>query len=302
VLSYKVTEEQRYLFDLRGYVVIPNALTPEQLQRAKEAVDTRLSISPEWLEGSTSCRMGYPTTHFSEHDANGAGGVFRDLIDNPTVLPMVREAIGQEKVRLDHDYLDLIQPPASPETAGGGPIGTRLHGGNVPYDPGQFYLNRQGRMYNGLVVVAYNLADVNEGDGGFGCVPGSHKVNFNLPERWRDSGVAMNEGVAVSVPAPAGSAIIFTEALTHGTLPWRGGHQRRTLFYKYHQVREISQSRHALSWRSSDISVYVAPFRQPMMAWLDYSDTGYSTLQQQESTRRNAEWLSLLDPPRIGRA
>ena len=31
----------------------------------------------------------------------------------------------------------------------------------------------------------------------------------------------------------AGDALIFTEALIHGTLPWRGAHERRTLLYKY---------------------------------------------------------------------
>jgi hypothetical protein len=35
------------------------------------------------------------------------------------------------------------------------------------------------------------------------------------------------------VPGPAGTAIIFTEALVHGTLPWTGSHERRTVFYKY---------------------------------------------------------------------
>ena len=31
----------------------------------------------------------------------------------------------------------------------------------------------------------------------------------------------------------AGSAVIFTEALTHGTLPWTADHERRALFYRY---------------------------------------------------------------------
>ncbi|MBD0300676.1 MAG: mitomycin antibiotics/polyketide fumonisin biosynthesis protein, partial [Tolypothrix sp. T3-bin4] len=35
------------------------------------------------------------------------------------------------------------------------------------------------------------------------------------------------------VTVKAGSAVIFTEALTHGTLPWKGKNERRTLFYKY---------------------------------------------------------------------
>ena len=33
----------------------------------------------------------------------------------------------------------------------------------------------------------------------------------------------------------AGTAVIFTEALTHSALPWHGAGERRTLFYKYHR-------------------------------------------------------------------
>ena len=35
------------------------------------------------------------------------------------------------------------------------------------------------------------------------------------------------------VPARAGTAIIFTEALSHVTLPWTAPSTRTTLFYKY---------------------------------------------------------------------
>jgi hypothetical protein len=35
------------------------------------------------------------------------------------------------------------------------------------------------------------------------------------------------------VTGPAGTAIVFTEAMSHGTLPWRGAGERRTLFFKY---------------------------------------------------------------------
>ncbi len=43
------------------------------------------------------------------------------------------------------------------------------------------------------------------------------------------------------VPARAGSAIIFTEALFHVTLPWTAPSTRTTLFYKY-TGREESHS------------------------------------------------------------
>ena len=35
------------------------------------------------------------------------------------------------------------------------------------------------------------------------------------------------------IEAQPGSALIFTEKLLHGTLPWQGGGERRTLFYKF---------------------------------------------------------------------
>ena len=31
----------------------------------------------------------------------------------------------------------------------------------------------------------------------------------------------------------AGDAVIFTETLTHGTLPWTAAHERRALLYKF---------------------------------------------------------------------
>ncbi|MBM3280271.1 MAG: hypothetical protein FJY95_19660 [Candidatus Handelsmanbacteria bacterium] len=43
------------------------------------------------------------------------------------------------------------------------------------------------------------------------------------------------------IPCKAGSAIIFTEALRHGTLAWTAPTQRRSLFYKY-------SPRHASWW------------------------------------------------------
>jgi ectoine hydroxylase-related dioxygenase (phytanoyl-CoA dioxygenase family) len=35
------------------------------------------------------------------------------------------------------------------------------------------------------------------------------------------------------VAAKKGSAVIFSEALTHGAAPWVASHQRRTLLYRF---------------------------------------------------------------------
>ncbi|MCL4505964.1 MAG: phytanoyl-CoA dioxygenase family protein, partial [Chloroflexi bacterium] len=110
--------------------------------------------------------------------------------------------------------------------------------GATPFDPSQYFHFQDGRMYNGLTVVAYNLRDVNPGDGGTGCVPGSHQSNYPYPNDWRE--LDHLQPFMRAITGPAGSAIIFTEALTHGTLPWKGQGERRTIFYKY--------SPHPVSW------------------------------------------------------
>jgi ectoine hydroxylase-related dioxygenase (phytanoyl-CoA dioxygenase family) len=78
-----------------------------------------------------------------------------------------------------------------------------------------------------MVGAAWVLSDQRSGAGGFRCVPGSHKANFpqppDLPETL----------VQEQVDLRAGDLLFFTEALTHGTLPWTEDHERRSLLFKY---------------------------------------------------------------------
>jgi ectoine hydroxylase-related dioxygenase (phytanoyl-CoA dioxygenase family) len=206
-----LNEQERYLFDLQGFIVVENALSSEQLSAVQQSLDRAVSPLPP---DKPNLRFDRLLTW---------GEPFQDLIDNPRINPYLTELLGHN-FRLDHDYVHLIRQ-------GEGPIGSELHGGGTPYDPCQYYQYRDGRMYNGLTAVAYSLTDSEAGWGGFGCIPGSHKSNLPLPFDWRD----LNHPPACvrEVSVKAGSAILFTEALTHGTLPWRGPKERRTLFYKY---------------------------------------------------------------------
>lgn len=208
-----VSDYERYKFDLKGYVTIPDALNADQLQQLNSILDER--IAEEVPADKVTHRFVDPIEW---------GQPYVDLLDNPAVDSHLREWVDQE-YRVDHVYLDIIR-------GGHTPGRTSLHGGGSPYQPGLSYNFRNGRPYVDLIVVAYNLHDVNPGDGGFACVPGSHKANYPLPREVSDASIAehpLNEKVA----APAGTAIVFTEAMSHGTLPWTASHQRRTLFVKY---------------------------------------------------------------------
>ena len=215
-----MNENEKYLFDLQGYIAVPDALDSVQLERLNAVLDRH--IRQEFKKEEHAHRFG---------ELLSWGKPYRDLIDNPSIVPYLNVILG-ERFRLDHLYADLIR-------GGTSPIGATLHGGGTPFDPSQYYHFHGGQMYNGLTVVAYNLADVGPEDGGFGCVPGSHKSNYRFPGEWRD--MAENiEPCVRRVTGPAGTAVVFTEALTHGALPWTGQGERRTVFLKY--------SPHPISW------------------------------------------------------
>ena len=208
-----MNEEEKYLFDLRGYLSIENALSECQIRNLNNIWDKHIQ---------DQCAMHETTHRFGQ--LLGWGQAYVDLIDNPSITPYLEVIIGKQ-FRLDHIYADLIR-------AGTSPIGAKLHGGGTPFDPCQFYQFHNGKMFNGLTVVAYNLADVGPEDGGFGCVPGSHKSNVDFPAEWKDMAEVMHPCIS-KVFGPAGTAVIFTEALTHGALPWTGDGERRTIFFKY---------------------------------------------------------------------
>ena len=207
-------DDQRYLFDLQGWITIPDALDRDQLAALNATFDAQVAaaVAPD----ASSWRFG---------DVIEWGPDWLNLIDNDRVIPTLEAILGLG-YRLDHDYADLIR-------RGKGPIGTRLHGGATPFDAGQSYGVHDGQIRSGLVVVAFNLRDVHPGDGGFAGVPGSHKANFALPEDWKELEVEPPRPFVTPVTGPAGMAIVFTEAMSHGTLPWRGAGERRTVFLKY---------------------------------------------------------------------
>ena len=198
-----MTEAEIFEFDLNGYIVYKDMLTRDQ-------VDHMNGILNEHLPDETH---GF---QFLTLDP-----VFMELMAHPRTLRIIRTMIG-EWMRLDHAY-GLQMDRLSVER---GHVKPNLHGG-LRHDHGEHqYQWFDGKMYNGLIVVMYALEDINPGDGGLICVPGSHKSNF----RYRppvDSHLVANPSFM------AGDMLIFTEALVHGTTTWTSDQRRRALLYKY---------------------------------------------------------------------
>lgn len=202
-----ISERDRYLFDLRGYVVVPEVLDAAEVAELTEVVDR---IAPPATPEEPKQRFG----GFLAHKA------FQALLDHPRLLPYLTDWVG-ESFRIDHAYgFSFVK----------GADQLDLHLGNTPYLPSSSYVYRDGRIHSGLTVVIYALTDAGPGDGGFCCVPGSHKANLPVPPPM--AGLHDLEAV-VQPEMKAGDALIFTEALTHGTLPWTSDRPRKALLYKY---------------------------------------------------------------------
>jgi Phytanoyl-CoA dioxygenase (PhyH) len=200
-----MTPEERYHFDLQGFLVRRGVLSSGDVEALNVAVDLLDLPTP----GSEIMSQ-----RFENHLTTARR--FRDLLDHNGIFDIITELCGGN-VRLDHAYGIIMAAGTS---------GLGLHGGGAPFDPSQYYRVDGGLLRSGLLAVQWALVDHPAGGGGFLCVPGSHKANFAPPPR-------VEPGVAVEVPMRAGDVVVFTEALTHGTAVWVGPHQRRTLLYKY---------------------------------------------------------------------
>ena len=93
----------------------------------------------------------------------------------------------------------------------GAEVGTEghiLHGSGEPFSQSTWYHHQNGRIFCRGVTVAWQLYDVNEGDGGFAVVPGSHKSQFRTPQGVRT--VEDSMGLVVQPVMKAGD-ILFSQ-------------------------------------------------------------------------------------------
>jgi hypothetical protein len=207
-----LSEQDRFLFDLRGYLVLRGVLDPEHIKRLQADLESRRIIT----ETNDPFRSRF--SGFLEW-----GDDWRCLIDHERILPVLRSIIG-EKFRLDHSYGMAMK-------SGGEVGGEGVHHHAGMFDHGCYYTTHGERMHNGLVVVSYALSEVPEGAGGFCCIPGTHKSLYPMPSSW--FGVLDNP-LLEHVPLHAGDVVVFTEALSHGTMTWTcTSHERRAVLLKY---------------------------------------------------------------------
>ena len=218
---------EQYLFDLQGFIVVRNALTSDQTIELNAALDANHNKRQEDVATETSDAL---KGKFLRGLYEGMLSwdqpwcrPFREVLANPRIIPYLNTLLGRGW-KLDHAPFIY--------TSTSGTEGLRLHGhGQAEFSGARFYAYQNGKMRCGLINCQYQLNDVNPGDGGLCIIPGSHKANFHLPNDI--SCYEADQDIVQHIPMKAGDLVIFNEATTHGTLPWQGEGERRSLFYRY---------------------------------------------------------------------
>jgi hypothetical protein len=187
-----MTDEQRFFFDLRGWLLLPAVLSEGEC----EAIRAHL-------------RAG----------GNGFTGPAQELLDHPAVVDVLQETLGEWEPDGDYYQFRCENSFVTIRSAGWQPGGNSTphvvtppqHAGGVRYQC------EGGRIYSALTRVVWELNPVEKGDGGTLFLSGSHKAKFPYPPVLREVDNPHMESYA----CPAGSVFIFTESLLHAATAWK---------------------------------------------------------------------------------
>ena len=230
-----ITDLDRYLFDLRGYLVLRNAVSKDQVAAMNAIVDTMPNMEPgEWY-GHVHRENFEASRGIAYQQIYEAGEPFEALIDNPAWIEKVKTFIGGEgtfdynngELFIDENFVSIRGP--------GGAIG--LHSGGHQGVKRTQYRYHNGQFMCGQINILLGLTDIGPRDGATMVIPGSHKANFEHPQfaQQKIGDGASVDGVegAIEVHLDAGDAILFVDALSHGSAKRVNEGERRILVYRY---------------------------------------------------------------------
>ncbi|MCB9047083.1 MAG: phytanoyl-CoA dioxygenase family protein [Chitinophagales bacterium] len=206
-----------------GYVVVKNAVSPEQCEAARDAIWEFLGASPH-----------VPETWYLPHPQKK--GLMVDLFQHPALND--NRSAGRIKKAYEQLYgatdIYLLIDKVSfnpPETQEHKFNGCSLHWDVSLHQPIPFAL--QGLLY---------LNDTGPDDGAFHCVPGFHTSVGNwiaaLPQDADPRQLAPAKLQPVPVSGNAGDLVIWHQALPHCATPNRGKHPRMVQYIAYKPVNE----------------------------------------------------------------
>jgi len=207
-----MTEAQRLFYEANGYLVLPQTLAGAELTAIRDAADRAEAVwrADTSRAGGRSAVLEQVQAPIEYDDA------LLELLWQPTVLPIVRQLLGNDVQMIDNDF--FITPPHTPKTHAGWHHDVGMRG---VYHP----------LSTLMIKVFYLLSDVDAHSGGTAMIPGSHRFgpDISLPTGG-DPGAAPG---AVQMTGKAGDAYLFNGRVYHAAVNNNSDRPRRVLIYNY---------------------------------------------------------------------
>ena len=216
-----LTPAQRYHLDVYGYVVVENALSERETSRLLEAMQ-RLKhdlVSSDDSACVRNCRLSTHKPHHLHftHILEADPAIF-DYLTHPRLIGMAEELVGGD-VRLEES--EAVINTRAPDTDVSASPRYGFHVGTWP-DVGTYTAND---LYHcTFVKTLTNLTELGPDDGGTVCIAGSHKVGGTREAIIKAA--QADPSLIHQVIAPAGSTLLFGEALIHATGQIRSDRER----------------------------------------------------------------------------
>lgn len=232
-----LSPQQRLHFDIYGYVVIPEVLTPAECQALIDVLQelkTELIAAGEPISfsadsdakvrGAGAAHSGN-ADHIFMRDIEQAHALITSYISHPRLLGMAAEVVGGE-IRLVESNAHINSRLPDWDEAED-PTFSFHRGTDVPYGSHM----RNGLYHSNFVKTLTNLTDLGEGDGGTVVIAGSHKID--LPPDEIITCAYKDRSMIHQVKAPAGSTLLFAEPLIHATGQIRSERERVIIISGY---------------------------------------------------------------------
>jgi ectoine hydroxylase-related dioxygenase (phytanoyl-CoA dioxygenase family) len=222
---------QDYLFDVRGYIILKKAVSEDLVDRLNQALDSFLDL--EYLEWRGNVQRfdnnGYAGMELQNILEGGAP--FEELIDHPAWVDRLRRYCGEHESYVSGLFIDECFASIR-RTGGFFPV----HSGGQDGVVRNQYRFVNGHFRCGQVNILLALTDIGPGDGPTMIIPGSHKANFPHPDMLKDWGerreMDQMEG-AIEAYLDKGDALMFVDALSHGSATRTNPGERRVVIYRY---------------------------------------------------------------------
>jgi hypothetical protein len=226
-----VTDLEIYRFDLRGYLELPGALTAAEVAELNACLDAIPPLEPgEWYGYVHAHRYG-ASDGLNLQQIYEAGEPFERLIDHPSWFEHAKYFVGGEGT-FDFAHGPLFIDENFANFRGPGQAIGMHSGGHTGVKRCQFRYHA-GRFMCGQINLLIALTDIGPGDGGTMVIPGSHKSNFVHP-RAADARASVDEiEEAIEIPMRAGDALLFVDAISHGSAKRVNPGIRRIAVYRY---------------------------------------------------------------------